>query len=430
MNPANRVHGGAAALATSAVLLAVFPIVRPFFPLDVFSPTLADVASGPLASPWWLVAHLMLLAGFALLPVGLLAVHATLVGTAGESRARRGVMLSVIGLGLVQPMVGVETFTMPLVGRLYLDGVSGVAPALAETYRGPGTLVMLLGLLLLAIGAIDCARAIAASRRLPPWGGIALAVGLASWLPLLPRPIRIIDGLLIGFGGLWLAWATWRHADASPVVPAPGEQPPRDPRTPSRLEPEVADDLLRAVINRARDVALEQRGVVLFPAVERRLVRAGPATPLSPYNCAVVHTHETDVEHVLELRARGKRGSVLMQAPVVRAHDEHVSRTSDLPEHGEVSGVIDDTVDIHDSHARVLREPGAETRSERDRRILEPVIARPLRPPLHRPCLGRRRGEPTQHQRKGRRPYLEVRGSGARDVEGFAFANVVCKVGA
>jgi len=31
-------------------------------------------------------------------------------------------------------------------------------------------------------------------------------------LPLLPRAVRIVDGLAIGLGALWLAWAIWRKA--------------------------------------------------------------------------------------------------------------------------------------------------------------------------------------------------------------------------
>jgi hypothetical protein len=73
---------------------------------------------------------------------------------------------------------------------------------------------MMVGLIILAIGATEVARAIATSRRLPRCAGIALGFGLALWLPLLPKPIRVVDGLAIGLGGLWLAWAMWRHADA------------------------------------------------------------------------------------------------------------------------------------------------------------------------------------------------------------------------
>jgi hypothetical protein len=39
---------------------------------------------------------------------------------------------------------------------------------------------------------------------------VALAAGLALWLPLLPRAVRIADGLLIGIGRVWLGWALWR----------------------------------------------------------------------------------------------------------------------------------------------------------------------------------------------------------------------------
>jgi hypothetical protein len=80
-------RAGASALAASALLFAIFPAVRPFFRLEVFSPTLAAVASAPVASPAWVVAHLLLTAAFALLPIGLLTLAATL-GAAGPCAAR------------------------------------------------------------------------------------------------------------------------------------------------------------------------------------------------------------------------------------------------------------------------------------------------------------------------------------------------------
>jgi hypothetical protein len=204
---------GAAALAISGVLFAAFPLVRPFFRLDVFAPTLASVASGPLASTSWIVAHLLLMLAFALLPLGLLALGTTVDGPTGW-HGRRGSALGVVGVGLVMPAVGVETFAMPVIGGLYLDGVTGVGPALASIYRGPMTLVMLVGLAALALGAIELARGVWRGTELPRWGAIALAVGLASWLPLLPRPIRVVDGLLIGLGGVSMAWGLWRSGAA------------------------------------------------------------------------------------------------------------------------------------------------------------------------------------------------------------------------
>ena len=92
--------------------------------------------------------------------------------------------------------------------------MTGVAPALASIYRGPMTLVLIAGLIMLAAGAIDLARAVSRGSSLPRWAGITFAIGLSLWLPLLPRPIRVMDGLLIGLGGVWLAWGIWRMGAA------------------------------------------------------------------------------------------------------------------------------------------------------------------------------------------------------------------------
>ena len=99
---------------------------------------------------------------------------------------------------------------MPVIGDLYLNGVTGVAPALASIYRGPITLVMIVGLIMLTLGAIDLARAVWRDGSLPRWAGVSIAVGLSRWLPLLPRSVRIVDGFMIGLGGVWLAWGIWR----------------------------------------------------------------------------------------------------------------------------------------------------------------------------------------------------------------------------
>jgi len=212
-----RLRLGAVALGLCGLLFAVFPFVRPFFTLDVFSPNVAAMASGPLASASWLIAHLLLVAAFALLPCALLAIYAALAGGPAESRALRGVILGVAGTGFVVPALGVEVFAMPVIARLYLDGVTGVAPALRWIYWGPMTLVMIVGLIMLAVGAIELARATWQSGVLPRWAGVALAAGLALWLPLLPRAVRIVDGLTIGVSALWLAWAMWRKAARASV---------------------------------------------------------------------------------------------------------------------------------------------------------------------------------------------------------------------
>jgi hypothetical protein len=133
-----------------------------------------------------------------------------------------GLVLSVAGIALIMPMLGVETFILPIVGRLYLEGATNLAPAVALIYLGPATLMFLFALLLLAVGSISFALAIWPSGVLPRGAGVLLAIGLSLWFPPFPPLIRIVDGFVIGVGGVWLARAVWRDtgregtAQASP----------------------------------------------------------------------------------------------------------------------------------------------------------------------------------------------------------------------
>src|SRR5262249_22728952 len=94
--------------------------------------------------------------------------------------------------------------------RLYLDGNTSVALLLGLIYLRGAAPVMLLGLLLLAVGAVMLAMAMVRSGVKPRWAVSVYAAGLALWCPLFPSIVRIIDGLLIGIGGLALAWMLGR----------------------------------------------------------------------------------------------------------------------------------------------------------------------------------------------------------------------------
>jgi len=210
-------RGAALTLGLSSVALAVFPLIRPFFPFDPTTPaeTLAG-ASRAVTSARWLIAHYLALAGFVLLLYVLPALRMRLAAAGVEARARRATLLSGVGVGLILPTLGVELYALPAIGRLYLDGQLAVAELVGLIYRGAAVLVMLLGLLLLAIGAVIFARAVGKTGALPRWAAVTYAVGLGFWCPLLPPPVRIVDGLLIGVGGLGLAWALRRSPPQRP----------------------------------------------------------------------------------------------------------------------------------------------------------------------------------------------------------------------
>lgn len=153
------------------------------------------------------------MAAFVLLLYGVLALYTQLANSHVEPRAWWALMWSLAGIVLIMPMVGVEVHILPIIGKLYLNGQTGIAPAVRQIYLGPAIGVFLVGLVLLAIGAITFASAIWHSGTLPRWAGVIFAIGLALWFPPFPRMIRTLDGLLIGIGGIWLAWSLWRsHA--------------------------------------------------------------------------------------------------------------------------------------------------------------------------------------------------------------------------
>lgn len=210
----SRIRMGAVALGISALLLSAFPLIRPFFPLDPTSPgeTLA-AASPAITSTSWVVAHLLCTLAFIMLLYGLLVLYAHLADGHAEPRALRGFVLSVAGIALILPMLGVETYVLPIIGKLYLAGETGIAPAVRWLYNGPAMIPFLLGLLLLACGAVFFAMTMWQHKGSPRGAGILFAIGLTLWFPPFPRIIRIVDGLLIGIGGIWLAWSLWRESE-------------------------------------------------------------------------------------------------------------------------------------------------------------------------------------------------------------------------
>ena len=152
----------------------------------------------------------MAMLAFVALPLGILALGDRVAVAGEEAAARRAAGWSLGGVGLVRPAFGVESFALPLIGRAYLDGRADVEALVAPIYRGPMTLVLLVGLALLAVGAFGLAGAIRRTGVLPGWAAVVFALGLALWCPIFPRAVRVLDGLLIGIGGAGLAREMWR----------------------------------------------------------------------------------------------------------------------------------------------------------------------------------------------------------------------------
>jgi len=197
------IRSGAVSLALSALFLAAFPLVRPF----------GDRSLNPLevahafASPSWVLAHTLGGLGFILLPIGLFGLYSFLQGSNVEREASQGLILCWIGIGLILPTVlGTEAFGLRAIGHAVVQQKNTDLLAIANAIRfGPQRIFFFLGLLWLALGAVLIAVAVWKSDTLPRWSGVPLAIGLALFFPLLPQVVRVVDGLLIGVGGIWIA---------------------------------------------------------------------------------------------------------------------------------------------------------------------------------------------------------------------------------
>jgi len=200
---------GPVCLVISSLLLLVFPLVRPFTD-RTGAP--AEVAA-TFASTSWVAAHVLAGLGFVLLPVGLLALSTFLQDTRVERPASQGLIISWIGIGLILPTAfGTEPFALRAIGQAAIRQKNMDLLALAMSIRmGPQARFFFPGLLVLAIGAALIAVAVWRSGALPRWSGVVFALGLAMFFPLFPRTIRIVDGLLIGLGGVWIASSMLRH---------------------------------------------------------------------------------------------------------------------------------------------------------------------------------------------------------------------------
>src|SRR5690606_8010621 len=208
-NASTRAPLGAAALALAGVFFLLFPLLRPWHDETTMAGAIAAMGSSA-----WVLSHYAGIFAFILVPVGLLALRRRLTGTLGEGLARPALVLSWLGVGLILPYFGAETFGLNAVARHAAVEPSVDLLAVAEAVRlGPvAAISFVLGLILVAVAGVQTALAIRRSAVLPRGSGWLFAVGLALYLPQFfgTPALRIGHGVLLAVGCLWLAWAMRR----------------------------------------------------------------------------------------------------------------------------------------------------------------------------------------------------------------------------
>ncbi len=202
-----RARLGTAALVLSGILFVLYPAIRPF------SDETSLQGAAAFASPAWLLAHMLAMVAFTLLAVGLLGLHSSLQESPVECLTFRAVVLRVIGIGLTLPFYGGEAFGLHAIGQEALRQQSIALVSLASVVRsGPGLVMFLVGLILLALSAMIAAIASWRSGRYARWSGIPFALGFALYIPQFggTHPMRVTHGLLVVGGCVWIAAGLWQ----------------------------------------------------------------------------------------------------------------------------------------------------------------------------------------------------------------------------
>lgn len=137
---------------------------------------------------------MLAIVAFTLLPLGLLGLQRSLLGTPAERLLFAAVVLSMIGTGFTLPFYGGEAYGLHALEQEALRQNSASPLGLAEVIRsGPGLAMFLAGLLLLAASAIATATALWRSCRYPKASGVPFAVGMSLYIPQFfgTQPLRI-----------------------------------------------------------------------------------------------------------------------------------------------------------------------------------------------------------------------------------------------
>jgi hypothetical protein len=206
---ATRIRAGAAALAAAGVFFLAYPVLRPWHDEG----TVAG-ATASMSSTAWVAAHFFAMAGFILMPLGLLALRGALAATKAEPLAMTAAVLAWIGSGLVLPYYGAEDFGLHAIAGPHGPRAGLLSLVNAVRFQPLAATIFAAGLLLLAAAGILAAIAVWRSHVLPRASGILFATGIALFFPQFfgPATVRIAHGVLLAAGSIILAAALWACA--------------------------------------------------------------------------------------------------------------------------------------------------------------------------------------------------------------------------
>jgi hypothetical protein len=206
-----------AGLLVAGLAFAASPVLRPYGP-----ETGAEFAAD-LASPLWLVSHVLGMVGFTALALALRSLVLTGTPWAWGGQPLRKVETRLwVALALLLPYYGAEAYGLSAVGRHALGG-NGDAVAIAGSFRyAPFEVTTFsVGLLLLVLVGGRLIHGTWAAGGTTRLGGLLAGLGLATYLPqfFVSPEVRMAHGVLLGLGLIALARSVSRATGQHGVVP-------------------------------------------------------------------------------------------------------------------------------------------------------------------------------------------------------------------
>ena len=208
----HRIRLGAAALAISSCFILLAQGIRPSLLNVQTNPS--DLASA-LTSNVYLVAQILFLLAFPLFSTSAISIYKLLSYSRDHRPAFAAMVLSVIGVGLSMPALGINAVVMPLIGKIYLGGEAGALSLYLAIHSFPQLLILKFGGYLLVLGIAIFSWVIWRNESLSSWGAILFLLGWILFVVSndhLSTAGSLSIGLLIALGGITLARAIWIQA--------------------------------------------------------------------------------------------------------------------------------------------------------------------------------------------------------------------------
>jgi hypothetical protein len=213
VNPSNvsRIRLGVLAFPISGVIAALGALapginVNPAVDPAGFARVANYVALVNLAG---IVISIFLLFGFQ-------ALYGFLAESSVDKWAFTGMILSIAGVALFLPFLGIIAFASPAAARLYLSGQDKAISIISESTSVSNPTSLIFGgfsVLSYVIGSILFSIAIWRSGRLPKWSAVPYAISAPlNFIPHYIPAIWFLGGLLLFVAGIGIAREIWKSS--------------------------------------------------------------------------------------------------------------------------------------------------------------------------------------------------------------------------